>query len=704
MGKSHKKAVKLSGSDENLIIEKELPLKYKATRILLVMYLVSVAVRFLLALLYTHGPTVIIDENLYTSIAKSLAFEGKIAYRRQPVDYFSILYPLLLVPLYWIRFPFDVYRVIQLYNTFLICSAAFPAYRLSRKFTGSERKALLAAGITLLMPDMKMAAHLMSECIIWPLTLWVFCFAFEAYNEEENRIKNCILAGAFSALLFWTKPGSFAFGAAILAVFLIFAIRDKDREKIRASLYGLATLAGMIIFFYLLYIFVFGYDMTVLGLYDKQVSSLDPRWIPASAESSVLQIVLLILAAGGIYGVVPFAYLKEYEPDKRRFIIATAIGIAVTAIGTAVFVVMYGWNGSFTNIQLHLRYMAMFIPVLFIFSQPVASRKSGPSKRVIILLLVAAALYIFPGARVGFVRGESTHIDSLALCAFLKHSRVPAAWGIVLTVFSTVIIVFLCMELKRGLNSALKTFCAGYFVLFLLCNNVCTYLAGNALILSERTDDALELNAMIEEEPAVILGITQQYYDDVKTFWQEGHTRKPMHQVTVDNILYEAMETGGVYVPFVPVEQAPVINPSMTPDTDVFLLGETIAEHLELSDSVQSVTTANGFYTLAHITSGERWLDSGLFGMNDNTLAEGKTAYLSVYDESRYDENGEVQVHIIAKAEKEGTVLKATCGGVTATIALDSEYQTYDITLPKGDIVIKPEGGDAEIQTYTTGA
>ena len=67
---------------------------------ILLLYLISFLVHCFLNIVVNEGPTVIIDEGLYTNIARSLAWEGQIAFRSQPVNYPYILYPILLVPIY----------------------------------------------------------------------------------------------------------------------------------------------------------------------------------------------------------------------------------------------------------------------------------------------------------------------------------------------------------------------------------------------------------------------------------------------------------------------------------------------------------------------------------------------------------------------------------------------------------------------------
>ena len=66
----------------------------------LLLFCVSFALHALLNVLLKKAPNYFIDEILYTNIARSLAWEGKLAYRSQPVNYPYLLYPMALVPVY----------------------------------------------------------------------------------------------------------------------------------------------------------------------------------------------------------------------------------------------------------------------------------------------------------------------------------------------------------------------------------------------------------------------------------------------------------------------------------------------------------------------------------------------------------------------------------------------------------------------------
>ena len=141
--------------------------------ILLAMFAISVAVRYGLSCALSAGPTVYIDEGLYINIARSLASEGRVLYRAQPISYLYLLYPFTLLPVFWLPASVNIYRAIQLWNAILMSSSVFPAYLIGKKLRLSKPQAYAVSAITLLMPEMCLSTQLIAESLIYPMMLWL---------------------------------------------------------------------------------------------------------------------------------------------------------------------------------------------------------------------------------------------------------------------------------------------------------------------------------------------------------------------------------------------------------------------------------------------------------------------------------------------------------------------------------------------------
>lgn len=665
---------------------------------LLLLYVASFLVHVILNIAVTGGPTVVIDEGLYTNIARSIAWEGKIAFRSQPVDYISIFYPLLLVPVYRLNWLLggDIYRVIQVFNTLLITSSVIPAFLFALDVTKDRRKAFWTALLVSLMPDMVMGGYLMTESVLWPMALWLLYFAYRWYTREQNLYG--LLTALFTGLMFFTKPGAVAFGAVLILVRTVLMLRGKQRDM-RGALMPILLLLLMIAGIYALYVFGFGQDMSVLGLYDKQTSEWQPKDILVALEATFLTVFLFVFACGGIFALFPLLFLKEYEPKDRTFIRACYLGILAVIIGTAVFVVPFRWGHRLGQLPLHLRYASMFIPAFFVFALTIEQNDRQMRSRirtVRAVLIVFAVLCMFPGVRSGFVYNssfKSNPIDSLVLSAFCTTTRLNGrAAGLLATFLMLIFCAYLLVEAGKGWKGSLQKNAALFLMAFTVFNAVCAHINAAIPIDPGIGKDANEVRERIGAETA--LGISQRFYDDIYSYMLDAHLNRPMQQVTVEQMFLKMNESKGVYSPFIPEAQSPNLNNHETPDTDLFVLGMTIAEHLELRPGVQAFPTENGHFTVARITKGERWLDSMLYGMDDNMLAESHPGILDIYDGGTSNLDG--QLHLTVTASGSGTLSIGS-----ETVQLTPEKTDYELVLQwSTSYAVRAENGDAALYSY----
>ena len=645
-----------------------------------------------------EAPKVVIDEGLYTNIARSLAWDGELAFRGQPINYPYLLYSFLLVPVYWLnRFlGGDVFRYVQVFNTLLVTSSVIPAYLFARDFTKNPRNAFVTAVIVSLMPDMLMGGYTMTECLIWPLALWMVYFCYRSYTGQNLR--DGLLTALFAGLMFACKPGAIAMGAVLLTVQLILSLVRK--QNVLRAVLSLLTLALIVAAVYGVFLLLYDGRDSILGLYKKQTAEWKAEDLWVAVEAFFLTVFLFVFACGGIFALFPYTHLKEYDREKRVFMLAAGAGILAAILGTAVFVVPYKWTGQLGSLPLHLRYCAMYIPLMYVFTVDTVSR-SGKSRAYIAALIAFLILSIFPGARAGFVPGKTNTIDSIALSAFATTRNLNGAiTGWIATIFTAVFLLgFLVYALDPGTFSKNRNqviLKAGnvFFVLFLLFNSLCAHINSNIYIDPTISADAAEVNRMVGSERC--LGVTQRYYDDIYSYWLDGRLNVPMQQVTIDQMFSEADQTGGVYSPFVPVDQSPNVNSRLTPDTDTLVLGLTIAEHLELNDSaVSAEKTENGHFTVVRFERDKRWADTMMYGLDDNNLYEGDSGCIRIFDESR-NLDGYLRLSITAAGS--GVLYVGE-----ERIELSGQRETYECTLPfSRQIALTAEGGTARIYGYST--
>ena len=673
--------------------KKHLDFKNPRTQIWIV-FIAAVIVHAIVNLSVKKTITVIIDEGLYTNIARSLAWDHEIAYRAQPVNYQYILYPLLLVPLYWIRCLIggDIFRLIQIFNTVLICSSVFPAYLFAFEFTGDRKKALITAIFVAIFPDMLMGGFAMAESLIWPLAFWMTLFTWRYYRD--GLLRDGMLSALFTGLMFAAKPGAIAVGAVMLLSVLLMNIR-KDHPRIRSSIISVTVLLFIVAAVYAVYMVLSPDGMPFAGLYQKQTSNWTSKTVLVMLEAFLLQVFIFVFACGGIFGILPVVYRAKYPEKERNFVTAFLIGVTVALLGTAVFIVPFRWDDSLGRLPLHLRYTSMFIPVMLVFSLAVPEDSKSFKRSLVTALSLFILLAVFPGARAGVVDSRTGEIDLLTLAAFLNIAHLNG--NITGTILTAVMVLFLLYVLfnvfEKGWTAQIRKYCLVYFGVFLLFNSVCACIVSYSDIDSTILSDAKELNVIADGK--LCLGITQRNYNDFYSHWLDSRLNLPMQQVTSDQMFVETNKNGGLYIPFVPEEQLPNVNNRETPDTNRFVLGQTIAEHLELSKYTTAKKTKNGYYTYVEITPDKRWVDSMMYGLDDNMLYDGLTAYIGIYDDMR-NRDGTLDLTITASGSGNLIIGKNK-------LTLFNEPRTYDVNIPFTDLVqIRAAGGNAEILSYET--
>ena len=651
-------------------------------------------VHVVLNMIVCKAPKMVIDEGLYTNIARSLAWEGKVAFRSQPVEYPFLLYPMLLVPLYWLNdlLGGDIYRYVQIFNTLLITSSVFPVYLFARKFTGEHKKAIFAALITALMPDMVLGGYEITEGLLWPLSLWMVYFAYRFFAEGEKKFS--LLTGLFTGLMFATKPGAIACGVTVAVVFALMHLK-KDKAKAKYALLTLAPVIATVLLVYGIYILVFGGSLSPLGLYDKQTSEWRSGDILVALEASLLMVLLFIFGCGGIFGLLPLFHLKQYKEKDRQLILAFTLGILAVLVGTAIFVVPYKWTGSLGSLPLHMRYLAMYVPAYIVFALGIDLPDKKINRGVLAAMGVFIVLCLFPGVRAGFIKGKSSSVDSVLLAAFHSTNRRDATGtGWIETIAMVLVSSFFLLSLKEGWKKDLKKLCCGFLALLTLYNATFACINANVPVDAQIASDAQQVNALTRGKTAV--GVTQKRYDDIYSYWLDGRLNRPMQQVTADEMFVQMENTGGVYRPFVPTRQAPNVNNHETLDADTLVLGMTIAEHLELSEHVMSQKTANGHFTVVELEKGKPWVDSMMYGMDENTFVKDTDGWINVYNDNR-NINGQLIITLTAYGE--GTVLKVA----DQSVRLTEQAAEYEFILPyKREVYFTAEGGDAVILSYAT--
>jgi hypothetical protein len=128
--------------------------------------LVSVGLRLWLTREITT-PWIMIDELLYSEMAKSFASSGHFLVRDAPTGLNSVVYPALISPAWLVHPMGTTYGLAKAINVLLMTSAGIPVYLWARRLVAPVY-ALLAVVLTLLMPSFVYTGMLMTENAFLP--------------------------------------------------------------------------------------------------------------------------------------------------------------------------------------------------------------------------------------------------------------------------------------------------------------------------------------------------------------------------------------------------------------------------------------------------------------------------------------------------------------------------------------------------------
>jgi hypothetical protein len=206
---------------------------------------VSTGIRYVLTR-RAVAPWIMVDELIYSELAKSFADSGHFLVREHATAAYGIVYPLLIAPAWAIFHAVpDAYAAAKAINGFVMSLAAIPAYLLARRML-SMPLALGAAVLTVSVPSMVYTGTLMTENAFYPIFLATM-LATVVWLERPTT-KLTVLMLALVGLAYLTRAQALAFGPAILTAPLIFNwAQGRSWRSLRdyRLMYGIVVAAGI---------------------------------------------------------------------------------------------------------------------------------------------------------------------------------------------------------------------------------------------------------------------------------------------------------------------------------------------------------------------------------------------------------------------------------------------------------------------------
>jgi hypothetical protein len=207
----------------------------------------SAALRALLATQLV-APFIMVDELIWSELARGIADAGEPLLRDQPNPGYSVVYPLLISPAYLL---FDslpaAYAAVKTMNAVLMSLAAVPAFFVARRVLGRSY-ALLAAVLTVAVPSLAYTGTVMTENAFYPLFLVVILVLL--VTLERPTPLWVVLLLVLAGLAYATRVQAVALGPAILLAPLLLAVFERRglRETVSRFrwLYGIVLGAAVV--------------------------------------------------------------------------------------------------------------------------------------------------------------------------------------------------------------------------------------------------------------------------------------------------------------------------------------------------------------------------------------------------------------------------------------------------------------------------
>lgn len=191
------------------------------------------------------GPFILVDELIYSEVARSIADGSGLLVRGEHYSVASVLYPLLISPAYALSDSLvTAYAVVKGINALLMSLAAVPAYLVGRRVL-PPRLAFLGAGLAILLPSLVYSGSVMTENAFYPAFL-LAAWQLVRVLERPTPGGQLLLLGLCAICVLIRVQGIAVVLAALTAPLLL---RVVGRRPLRpfAPLYALVLGGGLLL-------------------------------------------------------------------------------------------------------------------------------------------------------------------------------------------------------------------------------------------------------------------------------------------------------------------------------------------------------------------------------------------------------------------------------------------------------------------------
>lgn len=361
---------------------------------------------------YPRELAVYSDEVRYLDVARSLWQGRGLRVRNMPSDYQKILYPLFLLPVFWLKTTAAQITAIGWLNAALASSAVFPAYLLARATGQTRRRTAFLVGITAVLPTLSACATFMSETVFLPLSLWQVYFLWRAMAAAPRaRMGWSALAGVWCWLLYLNKEVALYY--LIAWALLRFWVALHDPRSWRAELGAVAAMLGA---FAVCFVAAKATLFAGLGNSYNQTGWITAEQWAFLPFAVVCDLLFTVLAFGVFPVLIPLCGLQRPRPgtDPRRsqlpLLVLLALGIGVGVVAWSITV---REDLGSPSPRQHMRYLEpLLIPLLLVTMDALDGALTPVRRRVLAALTaVWGAGFVIFCRDIGPGAGDNTFLQ-----------------------------------------------------------------------------------------------------------------------------------------------------------------------------------------------------------------------------------------------------------------------------------------------------
>jgi hypothetical protein len=385
--------------------------------------LVSAGVRFALAR-QIAAPAVMVDELIYSELAKSLAAHGTLQIRGASAGAsYGWVYPLLIAPSYrtFTSLP-AAYDGVKAINAILMSLGAVPAYGIARRLVRPPLP-LIAALLAVAIPSLVYTGAVLTENAFYPLFLCVIWALMRMVDRPTALGQLGVLA--LCGMAYETRQQALALVPAVLTVPLLI-----DRRRLARYAFLYVGAAAAIVIIVIVQVGRGHSPLDVLGAY-----AVVGRYHYAAGP--IAKWMLWHVSELSLYvGVVPLAAFLVLASGWRRLTRTQRAFIAIVAAVGAWLVLEVAAFASLPAVDRVEERALFYLAPLLLIALLLWIELGQPRPRFRAASLTAVAALLVPVLPFSRLISPSMTSDTLALFPWLRleehgftHLRLAAAGG-----------------------------------------------------------------------------------------------------------------------------------------------------------------------------------------------------------------------------------------------------------------------------------